>query len=39
MSNALKRFDDKGNVTDRATRELIGKLLANLAKKAAARKA
>ena len=39
MSNASKRFDDKGNLIDRATRELIGKLLANLVKKAAARKA
>lgn len=39
MINASKRFDDKGNLTDQATRELIGKLLANLAKKAAARKA
>ena len=38
MSNASKRFDDKGNLIDRATRELIGKLLVNLVKKGAARK-
>ena len=36
MINASKRFDDKGNLIDRATRELIGKLLANLVKKGAA---
>lgn len=39
MSNASKRFDDKGNLTDQLTRDLIGKLLANLVKKAAVRKA
>ena len=36
MSNASKRFDYKCNLIDRATRELIGKLLANLVKKGAA---
>ena len=39
MINASKSFDDKGNLTDQVTRELIGKLLAKLVKKAAARKA
>ncbi len=39
MINASKSFDDKGNLTDQTTRALIGKLLANLVKKAAARKA
>ena len=39
MINASKSFDEKGNLTDQATRELIGKLLTNLVKKAAARKA
>ena len=38
MINASKSFDDKGNLTDPATRELIGKLLTKLVKKAAARK-
>ena len=38
MINAPKSFDDQGNLTDQKTRELIGKLLANLVKKASARK-
>ena len=38
MINASKSFDDKGNLTDQATRDLVGKLLANLVKKATARK-
>ena len=38
MINASKSFDDQGNLTDQSTRDLIGKLLANLARKAAARK-
>ena len=39
MINASKSFDDQGNLTDQQTRELIGKLLANLVKKAGERKA
>jgi len=39
MINASKSFDDQGNLTDQQTRELVGKLLANLVKKAAARRA
>ena len=39
MINASKSFDDQGNLTDQQTKELIGKLLANLVKKAAGRKA
>jgi chromate reductase, NAD(P)H dehydrogenase (quinone) len=38
MINASKSFDDQGNLTDQQTKELIGKLLANLANKAAGRK-
>jgi len=38
MINASKSFDDRGNLNDQATRDLIKKLLANLVKKAAARK-
>ena len=38
MINASKSFDDQGNLTDQQTRDLIAKLLANLVKKAAARK-
>jgi chromate reductase len=38
MINASKSFDDQGNLTDQQTKDLIGKLLANLAKKAAGRK-
>ena len=38
MINASKSFDDQGNLNDQATRDLIKKLLANLVKKAAARK-
>ena len=38
MINASKSFDDQGNLTDQQTKELIGKLLANLVK-VAARKA
>ena len=36
MINASKSFDEQGNLTDQQTRDLIGKLLANLVKKAAA---
>ncbi len=39
MINTSKSFDEKGNLTDQATKDLIGKLLANLVRKAAARKA
>jgi len=39
MINASKSFDDHGNLTDQQTKELVGKLLANLVKKAAAHKA
>ena len=39
MINASKSFDDQGNLTDQQTKELIGKLLANLVNKAAAHKA
>jgi hypothetical protein len=39
MINASKSFDDQGNLTDQQTRELIGKLLANLVKKAGKRQA
>ena len=39
MINASKSFDDQGNLTDQQTKDLIGKLLANLVKKAAGRKA
>jgi chromate reductase len=39
MINGSKSFDDQGNLTDPQTRELVGKLLANLVKKAAARRA
>jgi chromate reductase, NAD(P)H dehydrogenase (quinone) len=39
MINASKSFDDQGNLTDQQAKELIGKLLANLVKKAAGRKA
>jgi chromate reductase len=38
MIHAPKSFDDQGNLTDQKTRELIGKLLANLVNKASARK-
>jgi chromate reductase, NAD(P)H dehydrogenase (quinone) len=38
MINASKSFDDKANLTDQASKDLIAKLLANLVKKAAARK-
>lgn len=31
IGNAAQRFDDRGNLTDETTRELIRKLLANLA--------
>ena len=36
MINASKSFDEQGNLTDPQTKDLIGKLLANLLKKAAA---
>ena len=36
MINASKSFDEQGNLTDQQTRDLIGKLLANLVKKTAA---
>ncbi len=39
MINASKSFDDQGNLTDQQTKDLIGKLLANLVKKAGRRKA
>ena len=39
MINATKSFDEQGNLTDQQTKELIGKLLANLVNKAAAHKA
>ena len=39
MINASKSFDAEGNLTDQQTRDLISKLLASLAKKAAGRKA
>ena len=39
MINASKGFDEKGNLTDQAAKDLIEKLLANLVRKAAARKA
>ena len=38
MINASKSFDDQGNLTDQQAKDLIGKLLANLVKKAAWRK-
>jgi chromate reductase, NAD(P)H dehydrogenase (quinone) len=38
MINASKSFDDQGNLTDQTSKDLIKKLLANLVKKAAARK-
>ncbi|HKQ25727.1 MAG TPA: NAD(P)H-dependent oxidoreductase [Burkholderiales bacterium] len=38
MINASKSFDDQGNLTDQQTKELMGKLLANLVTKAAAHK-
>jgi chromate reductase len=38
MINASKSFDDQGNLTDQASKDLIKKLLASLVKKAAARK-
>jgi chromate reductase len=38
MINASKSFDDQGKLNDQPTRDLIRKLLANLVKKAAARK-
>lgn len=38
MINASKSFDDQGNLTDQQAKDLIGKLLANLVKKAAQRK-
>ena len=37
MINASKSFDEQGNLTDQQTKDLIGKLLANLAKKVASR--
>ena len=36
MINASKSFDEQGNLTDQQTKDLIGKLLGNLVKKAAA---
>lgn len=39
MINASKSFDDKGNLTDAQTRELIGQLLSNLVRKAERSKA
>jgi len=36
MINASKSFDEQGNLTDPQTKDLIGKLLANLVKKVAA---
>jgi chromate reductase len=39
MINASKSFDEKGNLTDPQTRDLIGKLLANLVRKAERSKA
>ena len=36
MINASKSFDEQGNLTDQQTKDLIGKLLANLVKKTAA---
>ena len=36
MINASKSFDEQGNLTDQQTKDLIGKLLANLVKKATA---
>jgi len=36
MINASKSFDEQGNLTDQQTKDLIGKLLVNLVKKAAA---
>ena len=38
MINASKSFDDQGNLTDEQTKELVGKLLANLVKKTAKHK-
>ena len=38
MINAGKSFDQQGNLTDQQTKELIGKLLAALVRKAGARK-
>ena len=35
MINASKSFDEQGNLTDQQTKDLIGKLLANLVKKVA----
>ena len=39
MINAPKSFDDQGNLTDQQTKDLIGRLLASLVKKAGKRKA
>jgi len=39
MINASKSFDDQGNLTDKQTKDLIGKLLVNLVKKATGNKA
>jgi len=39
MIHAAKSFDDKGNLTDPQSRDLIGQLLANLVKKAERSKA
>jgi chromate reductase len=39
MINASKSFDDQGNLTDQQAKDLIGKLLANLVRQSAARKA
>ena len=39
MINASKSFDEQGNLTDPQTKDLIGKLLGNLVKKAAANNA
>ena len=36
MINASKSFDEQGNLTDQQTKDLIGKLLANLVKNATA---
>src|SRR5258706_4940387 len=38
MIDASKSFDDKGNLTDQATRDLIRKLLANLVRRVVTRK-
>ena len=38
MINASKSFDEQGNLTDQQTKDLIGKLLANLIRKAAGRR-